>query len=72
MSDSAIIIRKNGREEIRVTRADFKGHDMVNVRVFYDAGEGEMRPGKQGVAFNAALLPEVLNALVSLQKEDAA
>ncbi len=54
-------IIKNSREIIRVTSAEFKGHDMVNVRVFFDAGEGEMRPGKQGVAFRAALLPDVLN-----------
>ncbi|WP_044043319.1 transcriptional coactivator p15/PC4 family protein [Octadecabacter antarcticus] len=58
-------IPKNSREIIRVTRADFKGHDMINVRVFFDVGEGEMKPGKQGVAFRAALLPEVLNALAS-------
>ncbi|MBM2303890.1 transcriptional coactivator p15/PC4 family protein [Sulfitobacter pseudonitzschiae] len=56
-------IVKNSREIIRVTRDDFKGHDMVNVRVFFDAGGGEMKPGKQGVAFRAALLPDVLNAL---------
>ncbi|MBM2295114.1 transcriptional coactivator p15/PC4 family protein [Sulfitobacter pseudonitzschiae] len=56
-------IVKNSREIIRITRDDFKGHDMVNVRVFFDAGGGEMKPGKQGVAFRAALLPDVLNAL---------
>ncbi|UWR30166.1 transcriptional coactivator p15/PC4 family protein [Sulfitobacter sp. W002] len=56
-------IIKNSREVIRVTRGEFKGHDMVNVRVFFDAGEGEMKPGKQGVAFRAALLPDVLDAL---------
>ncbi|MBM2299203.1 transcriptional coactivator p15/PC4 family protein, partial [Sulfitobacter pseudonitzschiae] len=50
-------IVKNSREIIRITRDDFKGHDMVNVRVFFDAGGGEMKPGKQGVAFRAALLP---------------
>ncbi|ETX13262.1 transcriptional regulator [Roseivivax halodurans JCM 10272] len=55
-------IRKNDREEIRVMRNDFKGHDMINVRVFYDAG-GEMKPGKQGIAFKAELLSDVLWAL---------
>ncbi len=64
-------IIKNSREIIRVTRGEFKGHDMVNVRVFFDAGEGEMKPGKQGVAFRAALLPDVLNALKSFAKEGA-
>ena len=48
---------------IRITREDFKGHDVVSFRVFYDAGDGEMRPGKQGVAFRAALLPDFLKAL---------
>lgn len=55
-------IRKNAREEIRVSRDDYRGHDMINLRVFYDAGD-DMRPGKQGVAFKAALLPEILSAL---------
>ncbi len=65
-------IIKNSREAIRVTRGEFKGHDMVNVRVFYDAGDGEMKPGKQGVAFRAALLPEVVDALSALKAEVAA
>ncbi|WP_037914849.1 transcriptional coactivator p15/PC4 family protein [Sulfitobacter sp. 20_GPM-1509m] len=64
-------IVKNGREIIRVTRDDFKGHDMVNVRVFFDAGDGEMKPGKQGVAFRAALLPDVLNALSQCAEVEA-
>ncbi|SFD67344.1 transcriptional coactivator p15/PC4 family protein [Roseivivax sediminis] len=55
-------IKKNDREEIRIMRNDFKGHDMINVRVFYDAG-GEMKPGKQGIAFKAEMLPDVLWAL---------
>tara|TARA_R110000751_G_scaffold233328_1_gene334180 strand:+ start:7745 stop:7960 length:216 start_codon:yes stop_codon:yes gene_type:complete len=63
------VIVKNSREIIRVTRDDFKGHDMVNVRVFFDAGGGEMKPGKQGVAFRAALLPDMLSALQSFVAE---
>ncbi|SLN72060.1 Transcriptional Coactivator p15 (PC4) [Roseivivax jejudonensis] len=60
-------IRKNDREEIRVMRNDFKGHDMINVRVFYDAG-GEMKPGKQGIAFKAELLSDFLWALNEAQQ----
>jgi hypothetical protein len=52
MSDRIIAtIRKNSREEIRVTRGDFKGHDIIGVRVWFeDRGTGEMRPGKDGIA----------------------
>lgn len=64
-------IIKNSREIIRVTRGEYRGHDMVNVRVFYDAGEGDLKPGKQGVAFRAALLPEFLEALNGLTGEGA-
>lgn len=63
-------IPKNKRgEEIRFTRGDYKGHDTVNVRTFYLADDGEMRPGKQGIAFNAVLLPDVLKALKALETE---
>jgi len=60
-------IRKNAREEIRITLDDFKGHQLVNLRVWFDAGNGDYRPGKQGVAFRLDLLPEVLKALGALQ-----
>ena len=60
-------IRKNAREEIRITLDDFKGHQLVNLRVWFDAGNGEFRPGKQGLAFRLDLLPEVLKALGALE-----
>jgi hypothetical protein len=61
-------ITKNSCEVLRVTRDEFKGHDMINVRVFYGAGEGDRKPGKQGVALNAALLPDVIKAMLEHQK----
>ena len=64
-------IPKNSRKIIRITRADFKGHDTINVRIFFGAGEVEMKPGKQWVAFCAALLPYSLRALGALVTEVA-
>jgi len=66
MSDDRLIatIKKNSREEIRVTRGDFKGHDVVGVRVwFQDRDTGELRPGKDGLAFRAELVDEIIEAL---------
>lgn len=60
-------IRKNAREEIRITLDDFKGLQLVNLRVWFDPGNGEYRPGKQGVAFRLDLLPEVLEVLGALE-----
>lgn len=67
-----VIIRKNVREQIRITREEFKGHDILNIRVFY-RNEEQWRPGKQGLAIRMELLPELLNALheVSDQAEAA-
>ena len=57
-------VRKNAREEIRVSRGDFKGHDIVGLRVWYqDRDTGEMRPGKDGLAFRVELVDEVIEAL---------
>ena len=57
-------VRKNAREEIRVTRGDFKGHDIVGLRVWFeDRASGEMRPGKDGLAFRAELVDELIEGL---------
>jgi len=70
MTAPAIEIRKNSREVIRVTRKEFNGQDLVNIRVFFDAGGGDMKPGKQGVAFRAALLADMIDALNSCEEEE--
>ncbi len=62
-------IRKNAREVIRVERQSYRGHALVNVRVWYDDGTGEYRPGKQGIAFKAELLDDVLAALGQLSDQ---
>ena len=56
-------IPKNSREEYRVSRDDFRGHDLINIRVYFVSEDGDMRPGKQGVSFRAELLPDFVDAL---------
>ena len=46
---------------------EYRGHHLVDVRVYYDAGS-EMRPTKKGVCFNVALLPEVVAALEKMRR----
>lgn len=64
-------IRKNAREEIRVTVDTFKGQELCNLRVWYEDG-GEYRPGKQGLAVRLALLPDLIDALTAAQRGGAA
>lgn len=62
------IIPKNSREELRLTVDDFKGVQLVNLRVWFKAEDGEMRPSRKGVAFKRALLPDVMAALQAAQE----
>ena len=48
---------------------DLKGHDVINVHTFFGAGDVKMNPSKQGAAFCAALLPDLLKSLGELVTE---
>ncbi|MFO1143166.1 MAG: transcriptional coactivator p15/PC4 family protein [Amaricoccus sp.] len=61
--------RKNANEEVRVSLDDFSGHLLVNVRVWYSTANGEMRPGKQGIAVRVEQLPDLTAALAKAAKE---
>lgn len=65
-------IPKNSREKIRVSRDEYNGHDLINLRIFYDAGEGDMRPSKKGLAFKVSILPEMMEALDFAGKSEGA
>ncbi len=63
------IIQKNSREELRVTLEEYRGHDLLNLRVWFEAEDGTMRPGKQGLALRLELLPELRQALEAAQAQ---
>ena len=54
---------KNGNEHVRVGLGSYGGHDLVQIRVWFDAGAGDPRPGKQGLALRLAQLPALIDAL---------
>lgn len=65
MTQTIAKIPKNGRgEEIHVTLDEFNGHQLFNVRVFYKAQDGTMRPGKAGIAFKVDLLEQFGKAVI--------
>ncbi len=66
-------IPKNQREEIRVALSEFEKdgttYDMVSARVHYDTGNGEMRPGRNGLNVPVRLLPKLVTALQQAEAE---
>lgn len=52
------VVRKNSKEEIRISFDVFNGHQLFNARVWFEAEDGTMRPGKAGLAFKVDRLAE--------------
>jgi hypothetical protein len=49
----------NARETARVVLENYKGHDLVCIRKWYRGEDGELRPGKDGIAVNVRRLPRL-------------
>lgn len=57
-------IPKNQREVYRVTRRNYKGHELVDLRIWYrNANTGDLLPGNKGITIKLELLPELLEVL---------
>ena len=65
-------IPKNNREVYRVTQREYKGHDLVDLRVWYsDAKTGEFLPSNKGISLKTDCLPEVIKALSLVEVANA-
>ncbi len=56
-------ITKNKREVIKVTLEEWHGRRIVNVRVYFRAEDGEMRPSRKGLALSVDRLPDLVAVL---------
>ncbi len=64
-------VEKNASEELRVALGEYRGHNLVNVRIWasYDSAGSEKRPTKKGFALRIERLPELI---AGLEKAEAA
>lgn len=63
------VIPKNTREEIRISREPFKGHDLMNIRVWAINSDGDMIPTKKGISINIAIVAHLIEAMVNEARE---
>lgn len=64
------VIPKNRVQEIRVELKEFKGHHIIDIRIWNSVpGSDEKRPTTKGVALNVELLPHLREAVDLLEKE---
>jgi hypothetical protein len=59
---------KNATEVVRVSLAEYRGHKLIDLRVYYSDGEGQYRPTKKGVSLAVGLYGDFKKALHSLEK----
>lgn len=59
--------QKNARERVRVALTEYAGHELVDVRAYWQDQTGEWRPGK-GLALRRELLPELRRALLAAER----
>ncbi len=60
---------KNAAEEASVSLTQFKGYDLIDLRVYYCATDGEPIPTKKGVTMSIELYPNLRDAILKLGKE---
>jgi hypothetical protein len=61
---------KNATEEVRVSLTEFKGHRLIDLRIYFEPEDGsERKPTKKGITVDVSLYPELKRALLKVEKE---
>ena len=58
-------IQKNKSQKIIVATNEYKGRQLVDIRVHYEDDGGEYMPTKKGIALTPDMIPEVITMLSS-------
>lgn len=69
MDKTVATFQKNKFQEVRVGIREFKGNDLVDIRIWtMTQGANEMVPTAKGVTINVHLLPQLKKALEDVEK----
>lgn len=61
-------IEKNARERVQIELTDYKGHDLIGVRVYADKGGDEWVATPKGLSLRVGMLPELVKALATAEQ----
>ena len=69
MDQTVYVFPKNKFQEVRVGVREFKGNDLVDIRIWTIAqGVDQKVPTAKGVTINVNLLPQLIKALRDAEK----
>lgn len=64
-----IELERNPTEIIVIEDSEYKGHQLVSLRIYFLADEDKWLPTKKGVTFRRDQLDEVIGALEKIKAE---
>ena len=69
MDQTVAVFPKNKFQEVHVGIREFKGNDLVDIRIWTIAqGADQMVPTAKGVTINVHLVPQLLKALAETER----
>jgi hypothetical protein len=63
-------LERSPTEKLVIENSEYKGHDLVSLRIYFLSNDDEWLPTKKGVTFRRDQLDEVLEALNKIKSED--
>ncbi|MCX6834189.1 MAG: transcriptional coactivator p15/PC4 family protein [candidate division Zixibacteria bacterium] len=62
-------LERSDTEKLIIESSNYKGHDLVSLRIYFLSKEDEWLPTKKGVTFRREQLDEVLGFLSQIKSE---
>ena len=59
--------KRNPTEEVRATLKEFRGRRYLDLRIYYQDDQGEWKPTRKGVSLSTDFMPELKEAVLSLE-----
>lgn len=60
-------IERNENEILRVEKKEFKGHEYIDLRIYFMGDDGDYKPTKKGVTVKPDKLDELIKHLTDLK-----
>lgn len=61
--------KRNPTEEVRAGIKEFKGRRYIDLRIYYMDDQGEWKPTRKGISLATDFMPELKNAVGSIESE---
>lgn len=60
-------LNRSAAEKLIIEESEYKGHDLVSLRIYFLSDDESWLPTKKGVTFKREQLDDVLNALKQIK-----